>query len=39
MNTNQEQKTETIELDLNSFSKEALLNLIQYAHKNDLTFN
>jgi hypothetical protein len=39
MKTDTEQKTETIELDLDSFSKEALLNLIQYAHKNDLTFN
>jgi hypothetical protein len=39
MNTETEQKMETIELDLDCLSKEGLLNLIQYAHEKDLTFN
>lgn len=34
-----EEKMETIELDLDCLSKEGLLNLIEYAHKNNLTFN
>lgn len=29
----------TIELDLEYFSKQELINLILYAHKNDLTIN
>jgi hypothetical protein len=39
MTTEIEQKMKTIELDLDSFSKEGLLTLIQYAHEKDLTFN
>lgn len=39
MKTENEEKMETIELDLGSLSKEGLLNLIEYAHKNNLTFN
>jgi hypothetical protein len=32
-------KTETIEIDLNEFSKEELILLINMAHSKDITFN
>jgi hypothetical protein len=32
-------KTETINLDLSSYEKEVLINLILYAHERHITFN
>jgi len=32
-------KTESIEIELNKFSKEELISLIQMAHSKDVTFN
>lgn len=32
-------KTETVEIDLNEFSKEHLILLITHAHEKNLTFN
>jgi hypothetical protein len=32
-------KTETLEIDLNEFSKEDLISLINSAHEKNLTFN
>lgn len=34
-----EEKTETIELNLEEMSKKELINLILFAHKHDYTFN
>jgi hypothetical protein len=39
MKTETEEPMETIELNLDSMSKESLLTLIEYAHKKNLTFN
>jgi hypothetical protein len=39
MKTEPEEPMETIELDLDSLSKESLLTLIEYSHKKNLTFN
>lgn len=36
---NEKEQMADIEIDLESFSKEALIDLIRYAHKNNLTFN
>jgi hypothetical protein len=32
-------KTESIDLDLSSYEKEVLINLITYAHERNITFN
>jgi hypothetical protein len=32
-------KTETIEIDLDSYDKDLLIKLISFAHKNNYTFN
>lgn len=36
---NEKEQMADIEIDLESFSKETLIDLIQHAHKNNLTFN